>query len=113
MGAALSIADLVISRAGASSLGEYPYFGLPAILVPYPYAWRYQKVNADYLAERGAAVILQDEVLAERLPLIVKDLLENPNKREAMHFSMQSLSLPRAADAIAGQLVELAGVQPL
>jgi len=113
MGAALVAADLVISRAGASSLGEYPFFGLPAILVPYPYAWRYQKVNADYLRERGAAVILQDELLGEKLLLIVKDLLENTNKREAMRAAMQSLSLPHAADAIASQLLELAGEQPL
>ena len=60
MGLAFAAADLVVSRAGASILGEYPLFGLPSILIPYPYAWRYQKVNADYLATRGAAIRLDD-----------------------------------------------------
>jgi len=113
MGAVLAAADLVVSRAGASSLGEYPFFGLPAILVPYPHAWRYQKVNADYVAGRGAAVILQDEILDEKLLPVVKSLLENPNKREAMRAAMGSLSRPEAAAAIASQLLELAGVRPL
>ena len=113
MGAALSSADLVISRAGASSLGEYPFFGLPAILVPYPYAWRYQKVNADYLAERGAAVVLRDELLAEKLPAVVKDLLEHPSKRQTMGSAMRSLSRPDAAEVIASELIELAGEQLL
>lgn len=109
MGAALAAADLVLSRAGASTLGEYPFFGLPAILTPYPYAWRYQKVNADYLAEQNAAVILQDELLNDRLLPVVKDLLTNHNKREAMRAAMQNLSQPQAADRIASQLVTLAG----
>lgn len=113
MGAALSAADLVVSRAGASTLGEYPFFGLPAVLVPYPHAWRYQKVNADYLAARGAAVILPDELLGEILPMIVNELLENPSKREAMRAAMRSLSHSDAASAIASQLLELAGEHPL
>ncbi len=113
MGAALSSADLVLSRAGASSIGEYPFFGLPAVLTPYPYAWRYQKVNADYLAEHNAAVILQDELLNDKLLPVIKDLLLNQNKRDAMRAAMQKLSQPQAAGSIASQLAQLAGEETL
>jgi undecaprenyldiphospho-muramoylpentapeptide beta-N-acetylglucosaminyltransferase len=112
MGAALASANLVISRAGASTLGEFPFFGLPAILVPYPHAWRYQKVNADYLAERGAAMIVKDEMLKKDLLTVIKDLLANPSKRAAMSQAMKSLSHPQAAQAIAEQILQLGG-QPL
>jgi UDP-N-acetylglucosamine--N-acetylmuramyl-(pentapeptide) pyrophosphoryl-undecaprenol N-acetylglucosamine transferase len=113
MGAAYSVADLVVSRAGASTLGEFPLFGLPAILVPYPHAWRYQKVNADYLAQRGAAVLLQDHLLENELFSTVKVLLENPTKCESMRRAMQVLSHTSAAYDIAGQLLELAGEKSL
>jgi len=109
MGAALAAADLVISRAGASCLGEYPLFGLPAILVPYPHAWRYQKVNADYLARRGASIILEDQALKDELLQTLNVLLENPNKLKAMRAAMFELSHPRAAEKIASKLIELAG----
>ncbi len=109
MGAALASADLVLARAGASTLGEFPFFGLPAILVPYPYAWRYQKVNADYLAQRGAAVVVKDELLKSELLDVVKALIENPTKRNAMRTAMKSLARARAADVIAEQLFELGG----
>jgi UDP-N-acetylglucosamine--N-acetylmuramyl-(pentapeptide) pyrophosphoryl-undecaprenol N-acetylglucosamine transferase len=109
MGAALASADLVVSRAGASSLGEYPLFALPAVLVPYPHAWRYQKVNADYLARRGAAVILQDHRLNDELLVTLNVLLENPNKLKAMRAAMFELSHPRAAEKIASALIQLAG----
>ncbi len=109
MGAALASADLVVSRAGASCLGEYPLFGLPAVLVPYPHAWRYQKVNADYLTSRGAAIILQDHHLNDELVVTLNVLLENPNKLKAMRAAMFELSHPRAAEKIASALIELAG----
>jgi UDP-N-acetylglucosamine--N-acetylmuramyl-(pentapeptide) pyrophosphoryl-undecaprenol N-acetylglucosamine transferase len=113
MGAAFAAADLVLSRAGASSLGEYPFFGLPAVLVPYPHAWRYQKVNADYLLEHNAAVILMDESLENNLFFMVKDLLDDKNKLESMSVAMKKLAYPNAANVIASQLVKLAGEQSL
>jgi UDP-N-acetylglucosamine:LPS N-acetylglucosamine transferase len=109
MGAALAAADLVVSRAGASCLGEYPLFALPAILVPYPHAWRYQKVNADYLARRGAAIMLRDDRLNDELMVTLNVLLENPNKLKAMRAAMFELSHPRAAEKIASALIQLAG----
>ena len=109
MGAALAAADLVVSRAGASCLGEYPLFGLPAILVPYPHAWRYQKVNADYLTRRSAAIILEDHRLNDDLLVTLNVLMENPNKLKAMRAAMFELSHPRAAEKIASALIELAG----
>jgi undecaprenyldiphospho-muramoylpentapeptide beta-N-acetylglucosaminyltransferase len=110
MGAALAAADLIVSRAGASILGEYPLFSLPAILVPYPYAWRYQQVNASYLADRGAAVILRDEDLESRLYAQIHSLLSDPQALTRMSQAMASLATPDAADSIAALMHEMAGV---
>ena len=113
MGAALAAADLVVSRAGASVLGEFPLFGLPAVLVPYPHAWRYQKVNAEFLAYRGAAVILEDHRLNNELMVTLNVLLDNRNKLKSMRAAMFELSHPRAAEKIASVLIELTGVKSL
>ncbi len=109
MGAALAAADLVVSRAGASALGELPYFGLPAVLVPYPYAWRYQKVNADYLVQRGGAVMLRNEDLAEQMVPLLQNLIPNRERLEEMRQAMRKLARPQAAQKIAALLVEIAG----
>ena len=109
MGAAFSAADLVISRAGASTLGEFPLFGVPAILVPYPYAWRYQKVNADYLVSKNAAVLVRDEELSSQMVSVVSDLLDSPEKLEAMKASMRELAQPDAAEKIMDLLRQAAG----
>lgn len=107
MSAAFSAADLALTRAGASSLGELPRFGLPAILVPYPYAWRYQMVNAQYLVNAGAAVMLKDADLAVELLPMVNGLLIDSTRRGEMRQKMQKLAQPGAARAIADTLLTL------
>ena len=107
MGLAFAAADLVVCRAGASALGELPMFGLGAILVPYPYAWRYQKVNADYLAARGAGVRLNDEDLKMKLTATLRDLLRDPDHLTAMRSAARALAVPDAAKRIAVELLQL------
>lgn len=104
MVAALVSADLIVSRAGASTLGEYPILGVPSILVPYPHAWRYQKVNAEYLARHGAALIVNDVDIDDRLLPTVKGLIENRSKLSEMAEAAKSLAMPDAASTIAKEL---------
>ncbi len=105
MGLALACADLVLSRSGAGVLGEFPLFGLAAILVPYPFAWRYQKVNADYLTERGAAVTLPDEDMPAKLYATIRDLLLDGERLAAMRTQAKHLAQPGAARRIAEALL--------
>jgi UDP-N-acetylglucosamine--N-acetylmuramyl-(pentapeptide) pyrophosphoryl-undecaprenol N-acetylglucosamine transferase len=108
MAAALAAADLVVSRAGASTLGEFPLFGLPAILVPYPHAWRYQRINAEYLARQGAALIVADEMLQTKLVSLVTGLMQSPDRLKTMSAAMRALARPDAGQRLADQVRELA-----
>jgi len=96
MSAAFSAASLIVCRAGASTLGELPLFGLPAILVPYPHAWRYQRTNADYLAQRGAALVLEDAELSLKLLLELRALLGDQARLNCMRQAMGDLAQPSA-----------------
>jgi UDP-N-acetylglucosamine--N-acetylmuramyl-(pentapeptide) pyrophosphoryl-undecaprenol N-acetylglucosamine transferase len=108
MGLAMAAADLVVSRAGASVLGEFPVFGLVSILIPYPHAWRYQKVNADYLASRGAAFHLAEaDMTAQLLPTIM-NLLGDVSRLETMRSASRELSCPDAADQAAAVILQVA-----
>jgi undecaprenyldiphospho-muramoylpentapeptide beta-N-acetylglucosaminyltransferase len=107
MGMAFRSADLVLARAGASMLGECPAFGLPAVLVPYPHAWRYQKVNADYLTERGAAITINDEDLKERLFKTVIDVLMDKKQLNIMESAARSLDTPQSAKKLAQLLIDV------
>jgi len=105
--AAFSCASLVLSRAGASTLGELPHYGLPAILVPYPFAWRYQKVNAEYLENHGAAVMIENSALSGQLSGVVDSIVGDELKLNTMRANMRTLAAPEAAGKIAELLVEL------
>jgi UDP-N-acetylglucosamine--N-acetylmuramyl-(pentapeptide) pyrophosphoryl-undecaprenol N-acetylglucosamine transferase len=108
MGPAFRAADLVVARAGASMLGESPAFGVPSILVPYPYAWRYQKVNADYLVSQSAAIRLDDERLRDELLPTIRGLLGNEARLARMADAAKALDVPDAAGRLADFIVDLA-----
>ena len=87
-------------------LGEAPAFGLPSVLVPLTFAWRYQKVNADYLTDRGAAIQLTDETIHDLLLPTVSGLFADQDRLAEMGRAAKALDKPRAtahlADFIAG-----------
>jgi UDP-N-acetylglucosamine--N-acetylmuramyl-(pentapeptide) pyrophosphoryl-undecaprenol N-acetylglucosamine transferase len=82
--------------------------GLPAILVPYPYAGQHQHLNARYLAERGGAIVLEDDRLAEGLLPAVQGLLDGPERLESMAKASRALAVPQAAESIGETLCSLA-----
>jgi len=105
---ALVAADLVVARAGASVLGEFPAVGLPSILVPYPFAGQHQVANATYLAERGAALVLADSNLPSHLTSTVLDLIGQPKRLKVMAKAARALARQDAAQNIVRELRGLA-----
>jgi UDP-N-acetylglucosamine--N-acetylmuramyl-(pentapeptide) pyrophosphoryl-undecaprenol N-acetylglucosamine transferase len=105
MPSAMAAADLALMRAGASTLGELPLAGLPAVLVPGPFSD--QMENARYLAQRGVAVVVADDHIADAAG-VTMDLLKDDARLKAMSEAMRSLAQPDAADRIAAMLMEIA-----
>ncbi len=106
---AMAAADLAVTRAGASVLGELPAAGLPAILVPYPHAGGHQRHNARYLEAEGAAVVVSDQELADKLLPMVGHLLSDEQRRRRMASAMRRLARPDAARNVAHLLLEVTG----
>ncbi|MCX5699333.1 MAG: undecaprenyldiphospho-muramoylpentapeptide beta-N-acetylglucosaminyltransferase [Candidatus Omnitrophica bacterium] len=105
---AYSAADLIICRAGATTIAELQKFRVPAILVPYPFAYAHQLANARILEDLKAALIIQDEELtAEKLSVKFLDFLENPGKLEFMRQAYARLPVLNAAQLLAKEVLTL------
>ena len=105
--AVMLAADLGVFRAGASILGELPAAGLPAILVPGTFAGAHQRDNARWLADQGAAIILEESDLGA-LGTRIAELLDDPARLEAMRAAARALARPSAAADIARLVMEVA-----
>jgi UDP-N-acetylglucosamine--N-acetylmuramyl-(pentapeptide) pyrophosphoryl-undecaprenol N-acetylglucosamine transferase len=106
---ACSAADIVVSRAGASSTAELATLHKPAVLVPFPHAAdSHQEQNARAFEEIGAAILLQDkDCSGERLTGVMRELLVNPKRRRAMADAAGTLARPGAAEAIVEELFRI------
>ena len=102
-------ADLVVSRAGALTIGEITAIGLPAILIPYPYAAeQHQLLNARALEKMGAAsVILDKDLNSELLAKEIKRIIEDKKLQTNMKTAMKKFSNPETAKLIAKRMLEL------
>lgn len=109
--AAYEDADLVIARAGATTVNELAAMGLPAVFLPYPHhADRQQQRNAAPLAEAGAAIVLDEKTTSARdLAAAVERFATDPALRERASASARSLGRPEAAEKIADELERIAG----
>ena len=109
MGAAYKAADLVISRAGASSISEFCLIGKPVILVPSPnVAEDHQTKNALALVNVDAALYVKDaEAPAQLLELAIKTV-NDKQKLDSLHTNILKLALPDSADIIADEVIKLA-----
>ena len=106
----MAAADLILCRAGASTLAELSYIGKPAVLVPSPNVTNHhQEKNARVLEKAGGAVmLLEGEFDAASLLGTVRGLLADPGKLEAMSKAMASLAVPDATEKIVGEILDLA-----
>ncbi len=109
MGDMLAAADLVLSRAGASSIAEIAALAVPSVLVPYPFATAdHQTTNARYLVDTGAAVMFKDDAIGdEAFATTLANLLKDGSARARMAAAARGLAQDKAAERLADELLAL------
>ena len=109
MGAAYKAADLVLSRAGASSISEFCLIGKPVVLVPSPnVAEDHQTKNAMALVNKDAAIYVKDADAPETLLKLAIDTVKDGNKLATLSANIKKLGLKNSADVIADEVIKLA-----
>ena len=112
MGAAYRAADLVISRAGASSISEFCLIGKAVILVPSPnVAEDHQTKNAMALVKNGAALCVKDNEAAEKLIPMAVDVVNDAALLESLSENVLKMGYPNSAKVIAKEVLKLAGAE--
>ena len=114
MGALYAAVDLVICRAGATTIAELAAQGVPAIFVPYPHAADdHQRANAETLVRGGAArMVLDRDASGARLAEEVRELVSLPGQLEEMGRRMRQFARPDAAERVLAVVDALIGVTP-
>lgn len=112
MGEMLAAADLVLSRAGASSIAEIAALAVPAMLVPYPFATAdHQTTNARYLVDAGAAVMVADDRIGTpEFADTLLGLVDDASRRDQMRAAARGLAQDQAASMLADQVERAAGL---
>lgn len=114
MAAIYEEADLLVSRAGATTLAELAVLGMPAILIPYPYAAdNHQEKNAEYYVQGGGALLcIEKDLTTEILAKNLVDLLGNREKLQKMGEAMRDKAFPEAAGNIVNECLTLLNRNP-
>lgn len=109
MDLAYAVADVVVSRAGASSISELCIVKKPAILVPFPFAAEdHQTSNAMALVTKQAAILIKDSEAKEKLMNEVFLLMEDTEKQELLKNNIGKLALTNSDEVIAEEVIKLA-----
>ena len=113
MGAAFSMADIIICRAGATTIAEITAIGIPAILIPYPHAAdNHQYWNAMELASNGGGYLLQQiDLTPEKIIELITDLFNNKEKYDRMKMFNKEMGMPNAAMRVVDNICRLIGLK--
>ncbi|MDP3732623.1 MAG: undecaprenyldiphospho-muramoylpentapeptide beta-N-acetylglucosaminyltransferase [Candidatus Omnitrophota bacterium] len=105
---AYSACDLVVSRAGATTIAEIVFFGLAAIIIPYPFSYSHQIANAKVLETIGSGIIIQDNELdSDILRKNLENFINNPERIKAMRSNYSNISRLNANDLLAEAVLSL------